>query len=155
MFLFYSTVPIILKVDHYPPVSNSWLPCFLFQSSCSIISDMRRDYAEPLTPDLRHVGRSNPYLCLPWEGLCTPIPLASPSYNTTSFSQTCGYLCFLSNSYIIRCALNWTDESKLWVMQVDWMYFVAFAGTAIGLVIYSYKYCLFRLLLSMNIHKSS
>jgi hypothetical protein len=114
MFLFYSTVPIILKVDHYPTVSNSWLPCFLFQSSCSIISDMRRDYAEPLTPDLRHVGRSNPYLCLPWEGLCTSIPLASPSYNTTNFSQTCGYLCFLSNSYIIRCALNWTDESKLW-----------------------------------------
>lgn len=24
-------------------------------------------------------------------------------------------------------------------VQVDWMYFVAFAGTAIGLVIYSYK----------------
>uniref|UniRef100_A0A453LAK7 Uncharacterized protein n=1 Tax=Aegilops tauschii subsp. strangulata TaxID=200361 RepID=A0A453LAK7_AEGTS len=24
-------------------------------------------------------------------------------------------------------------------LQVDWMYFVAFAGTAIGLIIYSYK----------------
>ena len=37
-------------------------------------------------------------------------------------------------------------------MQVDWMYFVAFAGTVIGLVIYSYKYCIFLLL---NIHKRS
>jgi hypothetical protein len=28
-------------------------------------------------------------------------------------------------------------------MKVDWMYFVAFAGTATGLVIYSYRYCAF------------
>jgi solute carrier family 35, member F1/2 len=35
-------------------------------------------------------------------------------------------------------------------MQVDWMYFVAFAGTATGLVIYSYRYCAFSVLLALN-----
>jgi len=34
--------------------------------------------------------------------------------------------------------------------KVDWMYFVAFAGTAIGLVIYSYKYCAFPVFCSLN-----
>jgi hypothetical protein len=38
-------------------------------------------------------------------------------------------------------------------MQVDWMYFVAFAGTATGLVIYLYRYCAFSVLLAPNMDR--
>ena len=38
-------------------------------------------------------------------------------------------------------------------VQVDWMYFVAFAGTAIGLVIYSYKYCVLPVFCSLDMDR--
>lgn len=101
MFLFYSTVPIILKVDHCPLVDKSMivLKYFAELSLHLVVSDMRGNHAEPLTSDLGHVGRSNPYLCLPWESLCTPIPFPTRS------SLPC---------------LNWADGSKLWA-SAGWL----------------------------------
>jgi hypothetical protein len=69
-----SIVLVLLHSTYYPegrPLSYCsqihGCPGIFFQefSSYLIVSGIRRNYAEPLTPNLGHVGSSNPYLCLP------------------------------------------------------------------------------------------
>jgi hypothetical protein len=99
-----SIVLVLLHSTYYPegrPLSYCsqihGCPGIFFQefSSYLIVAGIRRNYAEPLTPDLGHVGSSNPYLCLPWEGLCT-------------------WISAHAEIFTFQTALYWTYESKFW-----------------------------------------
>ncbi|KAG5530940.1 hypothetical protein RHGRI_025774 [Rhododendron griersonianum] len=110
MFLFYSGVPILLKVvmetfgSLKEEIQHRELVIWRLQGFVLLVRMFHHSNewvhnAKPLFVDLRHVDCFDSHLCIPSEGL-----------------------------YLQSCCIP---------PQVDWMYFLAFATVAVGLVIYS------------------
>uniref|UniRef100_A0A0D9XFK1 EamA domain-containing protein n=1 Tax=Leersia perrieri TaxID=77586 RepID=A0A0D9XFK1_9ORYZ len=107
MFLFYSTVPIILKICGATMLNLSLLTSDMWAVLIRIFAYHEKVSEHQLLP---------PHTLMP----------------------------------VVKLKIIQLDliRSKFDNLQVDWMYFVAFAGTAAGLIIYSYNHSPMRILAS-------
>ena len=105
------------------PLHSITLKFLFLTEGLSFYADQWFHNVESIVTYIRHVGCSNSYLRVPWKGSTgsTRIELL----NSITFYKTNLSSCLpFSNLFFFA-------------VQVDWMYFVAFAGVAVGLVVYS------------------